>query len=108
MADPAAEQSPDPDPAFDRAIDDPRGSGAVAAPLIEPDQGWIEDDEATVVATEAAGEVESLSAEEAAVHIVDEDHAPGVTWDESPGYVDEDPTEQPYGFDADPSTAGGS
>ncbi len=107
MADPATEPSPDPDPAVDQDIDDPRGSGAVAAPLIEPDQGWIEDDEAAAVATEATGEVGSLSAEEAAVHVVDEDHAPGVTWDDSPGYVDEDPGERPSGFDADPSTAGG-
>ncbi len=60
------------------------------------------------MASEATGEVGPLSAEEAAVHVVDEDHAPGVTWDESPGYVDEDPAEQPSGFDADPSTAGSS
>ncbi len=53
MADPATERSPDLDPAVVQDVDDRRRSGAVAAPLIEPDHGWIEDDEAAVEASEA-------------------------------------------------------
>ena len=66
-----------------------------AAPLIEPDQGWIVDDEPTAVASQAVGDVGPLSAEESAVHVVGEDEAPGLSWDESPGYVEEDPGELP-------------
>ncbi len=86
-------------------VDDVLAADDVAAPLIEPDQGWIGDDEAAVVAMEAVGDVGPLAAEESAVHVIDEDEAPGVTWDESPGYVEENPTEQPFRFDGDPSSA---
>ena len=74
---------------------DGTGSGSgldgepAVAPLVEPDQGWIEDDEAAVVATEAVGDVGPLSAEEAAIHIVGEDEAPGLTWRKDSGYLDE-------------------
>jgi hypothetical protein len=77
-ADPALEDIPGPDD----------GTGL----LVEPDQGWLVDDEATVVAGEAVGDVGALSAEEAAVTVVSEDEAPGVSWDESPGYLDESET----------------
>jgi hypothetical protein len=77
--------------------DDPQAAansedGRLAAPLVEPDQGWIADDEATVVAREAGVDGVPLSAEEASIHVISEDEAPGLNWDESPGYVDEDPT----------------
>ena len=99
----------DPAAGFDQEavpdMDDLSGSDAPAAPLIEPDQGWIDDDEAAVVASEAIGDVGPLTAEESAVHVVDEDEAPGVTWDESPGYVDENPAERPSGFYPEPPAA---
>lgn len=62
--------------------------GPTGAPsLVEPDEGWLPDDEAQVVATEAGGDPE-LSAEEAALHVTSEDEAPGLSWADSPGYVD--------------------
>ena len=73
----------------------PEPADLPAAPLIEPDQGWIVDDEPAVVASQAGGDVGPLSAEESAVHVVGEDEAPGLSWDESPGYLEEDPAELP-------------
>ncbi len=91
-----ADLGPDPAAHLDQQasvdFDDGLGVGGPAAPLVEPDQGWIEDDEPTAVATEAVGDVGSLSAEESAVYVTSEDDAPGLNWDESPGYVDEDPS----------------
>ena len=94
-----ADLGPDPAAHLDQpaSVDFDEGFGVrgPAAPLVEPDQGWIEDDEPTAVATEAVGDLGSLSAEESAVYVTSEDDAPGLNWDESPGYLDEDPSEQP-------------
>lgn len=79
---------------------------AAAAPLVEPDQGWIADDEPTVVATEAVGDVGPLSAEEAAISVLSEDEAPGLTWGEGAGYLDDDAGDLP-GSGAGPAASGG-
>ena len=80
-------------------LDEVLGASSTVPPLIEPDQGWIVDDEAAMVASPAVGDdVGDLSAEESAIHAVDEDQAPGLTWDRGPGYVDEEPSEPPARF----------
>ena len=105
MADVAPEPAPHLDQQASVDLDDGLGIASPAAPLVEPNQGWIEDDEPTAVATEAVGDVGSLSAEEAAVYVTSEDDAPGLNWDESPGYVDENPAERPSGFYPEPPAA---
>lgn len=61
--------------------------GAGAPTIVEPDEGWLPDDEPQAVATEAGGDPD-LSAEEAALHVTPEDEAPGLTWGDGPGYLD--------------------
>lgn len=99
----------DPAPDFDdEAIPDVEGGPVFDAPgstLIEPDQGWIADDEAAVVASEVAGDDGPLSAEESAINVISEDEAPGLTWGEGPGYLDESSVERPPGFGADTPSA---
>ncbi len=85
---PADESGGDADP----ALEEVPGSDDVARLIVEPDQGWLADDEPTVVAGEAIGDVGPLSAEEAAITVVSEEEAPGLSWDESPGYLDESET----------------
>lgn len=58
------------------------------ARLVDPDEGGITDDEGDVLASEALGDAGALSAEEAAMHLASEDDAPGLSWDDSPGYLD--------------------
>ncbi len=58
------------------------------ARLVDPDGGGITDGEGDVVASEALGDAGALSAEEAAMHLTSEDDAPGLSWDDSPGYID--------------------
>lgn len=105
MSDFARNPPPDLDQEAVPDVDDVLAGEREASTLIEPDQGWIADDEAAVVASEALGDVGPLTAEESAVHVVSEDEASGLTWDESPGYVEENPAEQPAGFSSDPPSA---
>ena len=58
--------------------------------LVEPSEGGIDDAETDLVAIDPDGDVDAMSPEESAVHIISEDDAPGVTWDAGPGYVDDD------------------
>lgn len=60
------------------------------ARVVDPDQGWIEDDEGDVIGSETVNDGSALSAEEAAIHVTSEDDAPGLAWDDSPGYLDDD------------------
>jgi hypothetical protein len=78
----------------------------LSGPLVEPDQGWIVDEEPTLVASEAIGDAGPLAPEESAIHVVSEDEAPDLNWDESPGYVDEDPAERPAGSGTDTTDRG--
>jgi len=96
-----ADVAPEPAAGLDQDL-----SGPLGAPLVEPDQGWIVDDEPTLVASEATGDTGPLAPEESAMHVVTEDEAPDLNWDESPGYVEKDPAERPGGSGteaADPS-----
>lgn len=99
----------DPAPDFDDvAIPDVEAepaSAAGGATLIEPDQGWIADDEAAAVASEVDGDGAPLSAEESAINIVSEDEAPGLTWGEGAGYLDESSVERPPGFGTETPSA---
>ena len=99
----------DPGPDLDDETIQDGGGGpapdARASTLIEPDQGWIADDEAAAVASEVAGDGGPLSAEESAINIVGEDEAPGLTWGEGAGYLDESSVERPPGFGADAPSA---
>lgn len=87
------------DPGGDLLVDDPgdelggelvddAGAG-VSARIVAPDDTWI-DEEADVVGQEAQGDTGALSAEESAMHVIAEDDAPGLSWDASPGYLDDD------------------
>lgn len=60
---------------------------AAARRLVEAQQGPADDDEGDLVGGMASHDPGALSAEEAAVHVVDEEEAGGVSWDESPDYV---------------------
>ncbi len=98
--DPMASFEPDDLAGFDDAVDP-----VAAAPLVEPDQGWIADDEPAVVATLAGGDGGPLSAEEAAIHITSEDEAPGLNWEAGPGYLDDDPGDGSDAAGAGPAAA---
>ena len=54
--------------------------------VMAPDWGSLDDEEGELIGT-AAPDAGVLSGEEAAMHVVGEDGAPGVSWDESPEYV---------------------
>ena len=54
--------------------------------LVEPADGSLDDEEGDL-ATGMDYDDAAPSAEEAAVHVVDEDEAPGLSWDESPDYA---------------------
>lgn len=97
----------DPAPDFDDvAILEVEGEPASDGPtLVEPDQGWIADDEAAAVASEVAGDGGPLSAEESAIHVISEDEAPGLTWGEGAGYLEESSSERPPGSGGDTATA---
>lgn len=87
-------------------MDDGAAADADVPVLIEPDQGWIVDDEAAAVASEAVGDIGSVSAEETAINVIDEDAAPGLTWGRGAGYLDDDAVERPPGFNAGAAEAG--
>lgn len=60
---------------------------AAARLLVEERQGPVDDEDGDLVGGTASFDHGALSAEEAAVHVVDEAEAGGVSWDESPDYV---------------------
>lgn len=60
---------------------------AAARRLVEEHQGPVDDEEGDLVGGMASYDPGALSAEEAAVQVVDEAEAAGVSWDESPDYV---------------------
>ncbi|MGH9154234.1 MAG: DUF5709 domain-containing protein [Acidimicrobiales bacterium] len=60
---------------------------AAARRLVETQQGPVDDEEGDLVGGMASYDPGALSAEEAAVHVVDEAEAGGVSWDQSPDYV---------------------
>lgn len=77
-----------------REVPDGAGAGqttvddsAAARRLVEAQPGPVDDDEGDLMGGTASDDPGALSAEEAAVHVVDEGEAGGVSWDESPDYV---------------------
>ncbi len=56
--------------------------------VVEPDSGSLDaDEEGELIGASALDDTAALSSEEAALHVVAEDEAPGLSWDESPDYV---------------------
>ncbi|MDP9387684.1 MAG: DUF5709 domain-containing protein [Actinomycetota bacterium] len=78
-------ETPDGAGVGESAVDDV----AAARRLVEAQEGAL-DDEGDLVANMAAYDTGGHSAEEAAVHVIDEDEAVGVNWDASPDYVDDE------------------
>ncbi|MFI5973685.1 DUF5709 domain-containing protein [Streptomyces sp. NPDC051452] len=82
-----AEELPDPAPPDDDGIGDCAGTDgeplddevgdARSGRLVAPDEGAHEDDEAALVATDVGIDGAAASAEEAAVHVIDEDSVSG-------------------------------
>ena len=72
-----AEEEPDVDP-YRQAQNRDYGIERPAGRLVEPDEGAHETEEADLVGTDVGYDGGSNSAEEAAVHIVDEDNPPEV------------------------------
>ena len=72
-----AEEEPDPNLSYDPGPDDELISGEVgrerAGRLVDPDQGFGEDREKDLVGTDVGIDAGAASAEEAAVHVIDED-----------------------------------
>lgn len=72
-----------------RELPDTAATGDAGARFLEPgaDEGWpdVEDD---TIGEADTGRTDSLSAEEAAMSIRDDDESLGLSYDDSPGYLD--------------------
>src|SRR3954454_2665464 len=68
------QEEPDPDPYADteEVLDDGEVGDSRAGRLVDPDAGFGEDDESSLIAEDVGIDGAGASAEEAAVHIVDE------------------------------------
>jgi Family of unknown function (DUF5709) len=73
-----AEEEPDVDPYAEAAKTRDYGTAQPAGRLVEPDEGAHETEEADLVGTDVGYDGGADSAEESAVHIVDEDNPPDV------------------------------